>query len=41
VAGPPHLAEGELAVVEPRGAGQFRVVARIALERWGTLAEAR
>ncbi len=41
VAGPPHLAEGETAVVEPQGAARFRVVARIALERWEALAAAK
>lgn len=33
VAGPPYLAEGEAAVVEPAGDG-FRVVARIRVEDW-------
>lgn len=41
VAGPPHLAEGEIAVVEPLGGERFRVVARITVERWATLAAAR
>jgi phosphohistidine phosphatase SixA len=36
VAGPPYLAEGEAAVVEPRGDG-FRVVARIRVEDWAGL----
>lgn len=40
VAGPPHLAEGETALVEPLGGGRFRVVARITLERWARLAAA-
>jgi phosphohistidine phosphatase SixA len=34
VAGPPYLAEGEIAVVQPEGNGRFRVVARIRLEDW-------
>lgn len=33
VAGPPYLAEGEAAVVEPAGDG-FRVVARIKVDEW-------
>lgn len=33
VAGPPYLAEGEAAVVEPGGDG-FRVVARIKVDEW-------
>lgn len=40
VAGPPHLAEGEMAVVAPEGGGRFRVVAWIPLERWERLAAA-
>jgi phosphohistidine phosphatase SixA len=36
VAGPPYLAEGEAAVVEPRGDG-FRVIARIRAEDWAGL----
>jgi phosphohistidine phosphatase SixA len=34
VAGPPYLAEGEIAVVQPEGNGRFRVVARIRQEDW-------
>ncbi|MCC6198325.1 MAG: hypothetical protein IT518_28060 [Burkholderiales bacterium] len=37
VAGPPYLAEGEIAVVEPQGNGRFRVVARITKDAWGKL----
>jgi len=38
VAGPPYLAEGETAVIEPLGGDRFRVVARITVERWATFA---
>jgi len=34
VAGTPYLAEGEAAVIEPRGADGFRVVARIRKDEW-------
>jgi phosphohistidine phosphatase SixA len=34
VAGPPYLAEGEIAVVQPRGDGRFDVVGRIRLQDW-------
>ena len=34
VAGPPYLAEGELAVVRPEGGERFSVVARIRLTDW-------
>ena len=37
VAGPPYLAEGEIAVVEPQGNGNFRIVARIAKTGWSSL----
>ena len=37
VAGPPYLAEGETAVVEPLGDGQFRIVARITKSDWSAL----
>lgn len=37
VAGPPHLAEGETAVVEPLGEGRFRIVARIPKDGWAAL----
>jgi len=33
VAGPPYLAEGEAAVIQPSG-GEFRVVARIRVDEW-------
>ncbi len=34
VAGPPYLAEGEIAVVRPEGGGKFSVVARIRPTDW-------
>ena len=34
VAGPPYLAEGEVAVVRPEGDGRFSVIARIRLAEW-------
>jgi hypothetical protein len=34
LAGPPYLAEGEIAVVQPQGNGGFRVVGRIRLTDW-------
>jgi hypothetical protein len=34
VAGPPYLAEGELAVVRPEGGEKFSVIARIRLTDW-------
>jgi hypothetical protein len=34
VAGPPYLAEGEMAVIRPEGGEQFSVVARIPLTGW-------
>jgi len=37
VAGPPYLAEGEIAVVRPEGDGKFSVLSRIRLEQWPTL----
>jgi phosphohistidine phosphatase SixA len=37
VAGPPFLAEGEIAVVRPEGNGKFSVVSRIRLEDWPRL----
>ncbi len=39
IAGPPHLAEGEAAVLKPAGAG-FVVVARVRREDWEALAAA-
>jgi phosphohistidine phosphatase SixA len=39
VAGPPHLAEGEAAVIHPLGA-DFRVVARIRIDGWEALKSA-
>jgi hypothetical protein len=38
VAGGPYLAEGEAAVIEPRGSDGFRVVARIGPRDWNSLA---
>jgi len=38
VAGPPYLAEGEMAVIEPQGNGKFRIVAKIAKTGWAALA---
>lgn len=37
VAGPPYLAEGELAVVRPEGAMRFSVIARIRPQDWSGL----
>jgi hypothetical protein len=37
VAGPPYLAEGEIAVLRPRGASRFSVVGRIRPEEWAAL----
>ena len=34
VAGPPYLAEGEIAVVRPEGGDRFSVIARIRLTDW-------
>jgi phosphohistidine phosphatase SixA len=41
VVGGPYLAEGEAAVIEPRGADGFRVIARIRGDEWSALAPAR
>jgi phosphohistidine phosphatase SixA len=38
VAGPPYLAEGEIAVIEPRGADGFRIVAKVTKDGWDALA---
>ena len=38
VVGSPYLAEGEAAVIEPRGKDGFRVVARIRKDEWARLA---
>jgi hypothetical protein len=40
VAGPPYLAEGEIAVVEPLRDGRFRIVARVTKTGWTQLAAA-
>ena len=40
VAGPPYLAEVEIAVVQPLGNGQFRIVARVTKTGWAQLAAA-
>jgi hypothetical protein len=37
VAGPPYLAEGEVAIVEPRGAEGFHIVAKITRDAWDSL----
>ena len=37
VAGPPYLAEGEMAVVEPLGDSRFRIVARVRKDDWEAL----
>ena len=37
VAGPPYLAEGEIAVVRPQGDGRFTIVARIRPDDWSAL----
>jgi len=37
VAGPPYLAEGEVAIIEPRGANGFAIVAKITRDGWGAL----
>jgi phosphohistidine phosphatase SixA len=34
VAGPPYLAEGEIAVVQPEGDNRFSIVGRIRLQDW-------
>jgi phosphohistidine phosphatase SixA len=34
VAGPPYLAEGEIAVVRPQGNSKFTVVGRMRIEEW-------
>jgi len=38
VAGPPYLAEGEVAIIEPRGAEGFRIVAKVTKDGWEALA---
>ena len=37
IAGPPYLAEGEMAMVQPRADAGFTVVSRIRLEDWKSL----
>jgi len=37
LAGPPRLAEGEMAVIEPLGSGRFRIVARVTKDGWADL----
>ena len=37
VAGPPYLAEGEVAIIEPRGGNGFAIVAKITRDGWGAL----
>jgi phosphohistidine phosphatase SixA len=40
VAGPPYLAEGEIAVIEPQGNDGFRIVAKVAKDGWAPLVAA-
>jgi hypothetical protein len=40
VAGPPYLTEGEIAVVQPKGAGKFTIVARVPVRGFPALAAA-
>jgi len=37
ITGPPYLAEGEAAVIQPLGDTRFRIVARIKKDEWTTL----
>ena len=37
LAGPPYLAEGEMAVIEPRGREGFRIVGKVAPDAWSSL----
>ncbi len=37
VAGPPHLEEGELAVIQPLGDDKFSILARLRVSDWRTL----
>jgi len=37
VAGPPHLMEGEAAVIRPLGGDKFEIVARLRVEQWTDL----
>lgn len=39
VAGPPYLAEGEAAIVEPQDGTRFRIVARVTKDAWPDLAQ--
>jgi len=41
IVGGPYLAEGEAAVIEPRGNGRFRVVAQIRKDEWLALSAAK
>ena len=41
IVGGPYLAEGEAAVIEPRGKQGFRVVAQIRKDEWSTLSAAK
>jgi len=41
VAGPPYLAEGEAAVIQPLGDERFRIVARIRPDAWDALRQER
>ena len=39
VAGPPHLMEGEAAVIRPLGGDRFEIAARIRVQEWADLVE--
>jgi len=39
VTGPPYLAEGEVAIVEPQDGARFRIVARVKKDAWLELAQ--
>jgi len=39
VAGPPYLAEGEAAIVEPQDGARFRIIARVKKDAWLDLAQ--
>ena len=41
IVGGPYLAEGEAAVIEPRGREGFRVVAQVRKDEWSALAESK
>ncbi len=41
LAGPPHLSEGEAAVIEPLGEDRFKIRARVRVEQWAELLQAQ